>query len=140
MLPDESVAIPIDAKPLLLYTSGSPSFKLWGFENTIWSWNISNPPLFVVILPSNDNSLNLLPNTGSMMASAPLPPVNLIDRTFSISKSCWSTKTSFNVPFITGWSNAVVPEETCGKVIFGKFMTSKLDPPFKTFTLFKGPK
>ena len=85
---------------------------------------MSNPPFLVDSLPSNDNSLNLLPTTGSMIASAPFPPVKETDKILSISKSCWSTNISLKVPFITGLTKAVTPDPTWGRVISGKFITS----------------
>ena len=39
---------------------------------------------------------------GLKIAPDPPPPVNVIDNTFSISKFCWSTKTSLRDPDITG--------------------------------------
>ena len=76
---------------------------------------------------------------GLKIAPDPPPPVNVIDKTFSISKFCWSTKTSFRDPDTTGWTSAVVPDPTGGITIFGKLITSKFEPPFNSLTLDNGP-
>ena len=134
-----NVPIPNDELLLLSYTKGSPLRRLCGLSNINWSSAISTPPLVAAFLPSNDNSLNLFDTIGFKTAPEPLPPVIVNDKTFSISKSCWSTNTSLSSPWIIGWTNAVVPEETWGIVIDGKFITSKFVPVFNTFTLFNGP-
>ena len=106
----------------------------------IWSNKTSTPPLTEVFRPSNVNSLCLLRTIGFNTAPDPFPPDILIDNTFSMSKNCGSTNTSFNDPFMTGCMSAVVPDPAWGITIFGKFITSKFVPLFKIFTFDNGPK
>ena len=93
----------------------------------------------MVVLPLNSNSLNLLLITGCKIAPDPFPPSIVIDITFSISKFCWSTKISFTLPLITGWTRAVVPVPGDDIVICGKSITSKFVPWFKILNSDRGP-
>ena len=90
-------------------------------------------------LPSKDISLTLFVTIGLKDAPDPPPPDKVIDRTLSISKFCWSTITSFKVPFTTGWTNAVVPDPTWGITTWGRLIVSKFDPPFNISTFNNGP-
>ena len=102
----------------------------------IWS----TPPRLVLNLPSNVNSLCLFVTIGFKIAPDPLPPDNVTDKTLSISKFCWSTKTSSNVPVTTGWIKAVVPAPAgAGTLIWGGFITSKFLPGLKIMKSDNGP-
>ena len=118
------VDTPKDEFSLLSYTNGSPLSKLWPPLIIILSWFISTPPPTVACLASKDISLTLLVTIGLRIAPDPPPPVNVIDNTFSMSKFCWSTNTSWSDPLITGWTSAVTPDPTWGMTTFGKLMTS----------------
>ena len=100
---------------------------------------ILTPPPIVDCLPSKDISLTLFVTTGLKEAPDPPPPLIVIDRTFSISKFCWSTITSLSDPDITGWTNAVVPAATWGITTLGRSITSKFVPPFSILILDNGP-
>ena len=118
------VDTPNDEFSLLSYTNGSPLNKLCPPLIMILFSLISTPPPTVDCLASKDISLTLLVTIGLRIAPDPPPPVRVIDNTFSISKFCWSTKTSCSDPVITGCTSAVTPDPTWGITTFGRFITS----------------
>ena len=121
------------------YIICSPSIKLCSSKNVIVSVVVLIPPPLVVGNVLKNSFLNLVPITGSNTHPEPFPPVIPIETTLSTSKDWGSTKISSTLPVITGWTKAVVPIPVV-MTIFGKLITSKSSPPFKTSTDDNGPK
>ena len=84
-------------------------------------------------LLSNSNSLFLSPNIGCNTHPLPLPPVNDILCTSSISNDWGSTNTSFTVPWTIGSAAAPTPVLVSIPII-GGFKTSYPEPEFKRST------
>ena len=84
---------------------------------------ISIPPLKNISLLSNSIDLFLIPTTGCRTHPEPLPPVIEIFFTDAISKFCGSTIISLTLPFTTGWTNALVPDDF-STLIEGGLITS----------------
>ena len=106
--------------------------------NVIVSFTISTPPLKNTSLLSNNNSLFLVPNIGCNTQPLPLPPVNEILVTWSISNSWGSTNTSLTVPWIIGSTAAPTPVLVSIPTI-GGFTTSYPLPAFNKSTDSSGP-
>ena len=111
---------------------------MWAFLNVIVSFTISTPPLKNTSLLSNSNSLFRVPNIGCNKHPLPLPPVNEILVTWSISKSWGSTNTSLTEPCIIGSTAAPTPVLVSIPTI-GGFNISYPLPPFNRSTDSKGP-
>ena len=134
-----NVPIPTDVWPLLKYTNGSPFSKLCALLNSIKSLIWSIPPRIFFNRPSKTISLFLFVTIGFKIAPEPFPPDIVTDKTFSTSKSCWSTNISSREPVITGCTSAVVPVPADGTWIVGGFTTSKFTPWFKISIFERGP-
>ena len=102
------------------------------------SSTIETPPAKKISLLSNSNSLFLVPNIGCNTQPLPLPPVNEILVTWSISNSWGSTKTSLTVPWIIGSTAAPTPVLVSIPTI-GGFTTSYPLPAFNKSTDSSGP-
>ena len=134
------VPIPNAGLPFVLYTTSSPSAKLWSPKNVIVSADSPIPPPNVNNLASKLALKNDCSTTGSKATPSPgPPPVILREITLSNSFVWGSTKIFSTDPLRTGLTSAVVPDPVLATSITGGFITSYPVPEFTTFTDVKGP-